>query len=203
MAAMKLAADLLGHAWVYRLWQAPYAEEKFAPILAHNDLSRVRRVLDVGCGPGINTHHFGATEYLGIDYNPAYIEHARRRHRRNFLVADVTTFTAAPGDRFDFILVNSLLHHLDTPNARRLLSHLNTLLTDDGHTHIVELILPERPSIPRILARWDRGDFPRPVEEWQDLLNGIYHPVVFEPIVLTGLGAHLWEMFYFKGRAKR
>ncbi len=200
---MRLAAELLGHPWVYRLWQAPYVEKKFAPILAHNDLSSVRRVLDVGCGPGTNTHHFPGADYLGIDYNPAYIEAARKRHRRNFLVADVTTFTAAPDDRFDFILLNSLLHHLDDPIVRRLLAHLSTLLTDHGHIHIVELILPERPSVARLLARWDRGDFARPLLVWQDLLTEIFHRVVFEPFVLTGLGVNLWEMFYFKGRAKR
>ena len=46
----------------YRLWQAPFAEAKFEPVRRHNDLGRVRRVLDVGCGPGTNTHHFAAVE---------------------------------------------------------------------------------------------------------------------------------------------
>ncbi len=50
---------------VYRLWMAPFAEDKFAPILAHNDLSKVRRVLDVGCGPGTNTGHFAQSDISG------------------------------------------------------------------------------------------------------------------------------------------
>jgi hypothetical protein len=37
---------------VYRLRMAPFAGKKFAPIAAHNDMKRIRRVLDVGCGPG-------------------------------------------------------------------------------------------------------------------------------------------------------
>lgn len=45
---------------IYRLWQSPFAELKFAPILAHNDLRLVRRVLDVACGPRTNAHHFAA-----------------------------------------------------------------------------------------------------------------------------------------------
>ena len=49
---------LLEQTPVYSLWQAPFAAEKLAPLLAHNDLGRVRRVLDVGCGPGMNTHLF-------------------------------------------------------------------------------------------------------------------------------------------------
>ena len=76
---------------VYRLSQAPFVGQKLVPILAHNDLGRVRRVLDVGCGPGMNTALFAHADYLGIDINPKYIANARRRFRRDFLVADATT----------------------------------------------------------------------------------------------------------------
>lgn len=200
---MRLGAGILEHPLAYRLWQSPFAERKLAPVLAHNDLDRVRRVLDVGCGPGTNTHHFANADYLGIDLNQKYIEHARRRHQRNFLVADVTTRTAAPGERYDFILVNSLLHHLDTPTSRSLLARLSQLLSEDGHVHILDLVLPERHTLARALARWDRGRFPRPLEEWRGIFGSVFQPVVFEPYPLTGLGATLWNMVYFKGRAKR
>jgi SAM-dependent methyltransferase len=200
---MRIAAQIMENTQAYRLWQAPFAEQKFAPILAHNDMSQVRRVLDVGCGPGTNTHHFVGAGYLGIDSNPGCIEYARRRHKRNFLLADVTQYKAAPGERFDFILLNSFLHHIDTPVAHRLLAHLRTLLTDDGHVHIVDLVLPERASIARFLARLDRGEFPRPLREWLELVTGVFDQVVFEPYRLTALGATLWNMVYFKGRAKR
>ncbi len=200
---MRIAAQIMENTQAYRLWQAPFAEQKFAPILAHNDMSQVRRVLDVGCGPGTNTHHFAGAGYLGIDSNPGCIEYARRRHKRNFLLADVTQYKADPGERFDFILLNSFLHHIDTPAAHRLLAHLRTLLTDDGHVHIVDLVLPERASIARFLARLDRGEFPRPLREWLELVTGVFDQAVFEPYRLTGLGATLWNMVYFKGRAKR
>jgi len=58
---MSLSEILLERTSVYKLWQAPFAEQKFAPVLVHNDLDRVQRVLDVACGPGTNTHHFSAT----------------------------------------------------------------------------------------------------------------------------------------------
>jgi SAM-dependent methyltransferase len=200
---MKLGAAILEHSLAYRIWQAPLAEEKVAPLLAHNDLRRVRHVLDVGCGPGTNTQHFTRSDYLGIDLNERYIADARRRHQRNFLVADVTTYTAAPGERYDFILVNSFLHHIDAPNTRRILAHLSTLLTEDGHVHILDLVLPRRPCLARLLARWDRGKFPRPLEEWRKIFCSVFEPVVFEPYALTVLGATLWKMVYFKGRARR
>jgi SAM-dependent methyltransferase len=203
VAPVTLAARLLDHTWVYRLWQAPFAEQKLAPIHAHNDLRAARRVLDVGCGPGTNTHHFAHADYLGIDFNQRYVESARRRHQRTFVVADVTTYTVPPSERFDFILANSFLHHVDTPGVERILAQLADLVSEDGHVHILELVLPDHTSVARLLARWDRGDFPRPLAEWRRLFTARFDPVVFEPYALTALGAPLWRMVYFKGRARR
>ncbi|HUQ46018.1 MAG TPA: class I SAM-dependent methyltransferase [Gemmatimonadaceae bacterium] len=199
---MKSYARLMEHTLAYRVWQAPFAEKKLAPLYQHNDVARARRVLDVGCGPGTNTAHFAHADYLGIDFNPAYIEDAQQRHGREFLVADVTKYEVAPDQRFDLILANSLFHHIDTASTRRILAHLATLLSDDGHVHVFDLVLPERPSISRFLARADRGDHPRPLEEWRALFTAAFEPVVFEPYPLGLAGATLWNMIYFKGRAR-
>ncbi len=131
-----LAGRLLEQAPVYRLWQAPFADQKFAPVLAHNQMERVRRVLDVGCGPGTNAKYFAQSEYLGVDINPDYIQDARQRYRREFVACDVRTYRPPAGARFDFVLVNSFLHHLNTSEVESILLHLNTLLTADGHVHI-------------------------------------------------------------------
>ena len=200
---MKSHAKLMEHTLAYRVWQAPFAEKKLAPLYAHNDVARARRVLDVGCGPGTNTAHFAHADYLGIDFNPAYIDDARQRHGREFIVADVTTYEVAADQRFDLILANSLFHHIDTASTRRILAHLATLLSDDGHIHVFDLVLPEGPSISRFLARADRGEFPRPLDEWRDLFTGAFAPVVFEPYPLGAGGVTLWNMIYCKGRARR
>lgn len=121
------------------------------------------------------------------------------------MVADATEFTVAAGDRFDFVLVNSFLHHIPDRGARRLLAHLSSVLTGDGHVHVLELELPERPSVARLLARLDRGDHPRPLDAWRQLLTESFDPVVFEPYRLGGpgwAGLTLWNMVYFKGCAK-
>ena len=96
MAGMNaLIARVMEWPPVYRLWMAPFAEQKLRPIRAHTDLTRVRRVLDVGCGPGTNTALFSGSDYLGIDINESYIESARRRHRRTFVAAE-SPHTASP-----------------------------------------------------------------------------------------------------------
>lgn len=200
---MKSYARVMENTLAYRVWQAPFAEKKLAPLYAHNDVAAARRVLDVGCGPGTNTAHFAHADYLGIDINPAYIETAREATGRDFVVADVTKYEVDPSQRFDLILANSLFHHIETDDTRRILAHLATLLTDDGHVHIVDLVLPERPSISRFLALADRGEYPRPVEAWRALFASAFEPVVFETYPVGVAGVELWSFVHFKGKARR
>jgi len=202
MARLALVSSILENVSVYRLWQATHAEQKLAPLRRHNDVRSARRVLDVGCGPGINTKLFRHAEYLGVDWNEAYIRYARRRYRREFVVVDVRTFEPQSGEKFDFIFVNSFFHHIDTANTRTILKRLEGLLTPDGHVHVVDLVLPDRPSVARALARWDRGEFPRPLAEWRQLFTEAFDPVVFEPFPIRVFGVTCWAKVYFKGRRK-
>jgi SAM-dependent methyltransferase len=119
--------SILERSSVYNLWQAPFARKKMAPLLTHNDLRAVRKVLDVGCGPGTNARYFEPSAYLGIDINPEYVASARKRYPGRFEVADATAF-AAGGETFDFVLVNSVLHHIDDPGTVRTLERLSGLL---------------------------------------------------------------------------
>lgn len=199
---MKMHTRLMEYDLAYRLWQAPFAERKIAPLFAHNDVARARRVLDVGCGPGTNTHHFAHADYLGLDFNPAYIRSARRRYGRDFIVADVTKYQVPAEERFDLIIANSLFHHIDDDGTRRILAQLPSLLTPDGFVHIFDLVLPDRPSVSRFLARADRGDYPRPLDAWRALFCESLEPVVFEAYPLGLGGMTLWNMVYFKGKAR-
>ena len=200
MSLLKKMSAVMVNPTAYRLWQQPFADMKFKPILEHNDMAKVRRVLDVGCGPGTNSMWFEDMEYLGLDINPAYIEQATRRYGRDFAVADVCTYQADPEKRFDFIMMNSLLHHIDDEYTDRILKQLAKQLTPDGHIHILDLVLPEQKSVARGLALSDRGDHPRPLADWKEIFSRYYEPVLFEPYPLTMGGVTLWNMVYFKGK---
>jgi len=189
--------------FIYRVWMDTHADQKFVPILAHNNLRHVRRVLDVGCGPGTNTSQFLENDYLGIDWNERYIRVARSRYNREFAVCDVTMLQVSDREKFDFILVNSLLHHIGIESTKRLLTHLSTLLTQDGYIHIIELILPDNFSVPWILAKADRGEFPRSLREWSNIFTEFFDQVVFEPFDVGFSWMSVWNMIYFKGRVKR
>lgn len=194
---------LLEQPIVYKTWQRPFVEQKLGPILKRGDIPRAKRVLDVGCGPGTNAAHFTSTEYLGIDINPQYIDDARRRYGDRFVVADVTQYSVADQQAFDFILVNSLLHHLATDDVRRLLRHLSTLLSADGQVHIIDLVMPpQRHHMAAYLARMDRGKFPRPLGEWNELFREAFVVSDFEEFPVGPAGLRVWSMVYCKGRAK-
>lgn len=200
---MRFIEALLEQTHVYRLWQAPFAADKLTPVLRHNELRGARRVLDVGCGPGTNTAHFQNSEYVGIDINPRYVTWARRRYGREFVVADIRTY-AFPDDRkFDLALVNSFLHHVDAEEARQILGAVMRTVAPGGTIHILDLVLPEEPSLARWLARHDRGRFARRLEEWRGLFGSIFEITLFQPYALSLLGVPLWSMVYCKGQARR
>jgi SAM-dependent methyltransferase len=200
---MSIRDYLLEQTAVYSLWQAPFVLDKLAPLLAHNDLSKVRRVLDVGCGPGTNTHLFEHADYLGIEINPRYVQHALRKYNRRFEVADVTTYEDETGVGYDFILVNSFLHHIEIEPTHQILDRLQRWLTPDGHIHLIELVVPGDRSIPQLLAKVDRGKYPRSIAEWRSIFERHFDLVVFEPYPVKGFGVALWQLVYAKGKAKQ
>ncbi|MGH7516105.1 MAG: class I SAM-dependent methyltransferase [Gemmatimonadales bacterium] len=186
---------------VYRLWQAPFAARKLAPVLACNDLRGIRRVLDVACGPGTNAPAFAHADYVGVDLNGRYLESARRRHRGRFVAADAIRWLTEATEQFDFILVNSFLHHLDDEAVRALLASLRARLAPGGTLHILELVLPPSRGVARTLARADRGKYARPLEAWRSLFQEAVRLDRFEPYTLSAFGVPLWEMVYGMGRA--
>lgn len=201
---MSVSDRLFENALVYKVWQRPFVDQKIAPLRRSGAIAAARRVLDVGCGPGTNTASFAQSEYVGLDINPQYVEHARRQFGREFLVADLTLSTLPRIGEFDFVLVNSLLHHIDSSAVRGLLRNLSMLLSSDGYVHVLDMVLPERRwSIPWILARLDRGDFARRFPELRALVDEAFEIEEFQRYPLSAGGVTLWDFVYFKGRSRR
>ncbi|MDA0283698.1 MAG: class I SAM-dependent methyltransferase [Planctomycetota bacterium] len=170
--------------------------------MRNGDLQSCRRVLDIGCGPGINAPFFEHADYTGLDWNDRYISDAQRRYGRNFISADARTFQPSPGQEFDFVLANSFFHHIDDGGVDSILKQLGKSVSSDGHIHILDLVLPEQPGIGRWLAINDRGDFARPLPRWEELFTRHFAKIEFEPFSLNLLGLGLWQMVYFKGKPR-
>lgn len=199
MAIRGLVDRLLENPVVYATWQAPFAAQKFAPAERHLRRHTVRRILDVGCGPGTNVARFLGADYVGLDINPRYLAIARARHPGQFVEADIESADLSSLGTFDTILVNSFLHHVPDQAVERILGQLEQRLAPDGRAHLLELVLPERLSPARMMARLDRGRYARSFEDWKRLFEAHLAPVSIEPYSYAG---GLWSMIYFQGKAR-
>jgi SAM-dependent methyltransferase len=187
---------LLDDPRLYALWQAPFVRQKLAPFHRHNDVSAIRRVLDVGCGPGTNAREFGQAEYLGIDLDASYVARARARFGDKFRQGDAAHLAVADFGPVDCLFVNSLTHHLDDAALAGLLSRVELVLPE-GHLHLIDLHLPPS-GIARRLALADRGRHARPLEALRDAIARHWVVDVEEQFTLRLPPFDLWAMVYFR-----
>lgn len=91
-------------------------------------LGRPARVLDLGCGGGdvvVRLASLAArdgldVEWVGADPDPRALEAARARERSGVrFIAQGSRELLAAGERFDLVLSNHVLHHLDAEGLRQ------------------------------------------------------------------------------------
>jgi SAM-dependent methyltransferase len=102
------------------------------------------RVADVGCGHGASTilmaQAYPRSKFVGFDYHPASIDHARQAAseagldgRVSFEVAPAKQY---PGDRYDLVAMFDCLHDMGDPVGAA--THVLQTLAPDGTWMIVE-----------------------------------------------------------------
>jgi len=107
----------------------------------HTDMSHIyaifepllkgKRILDVGFGSGRDMLYFKSKGYevIGIDPEPAFVEHAKELGL-NAVVGDVLSFES--DIQFDGIWACASLLHLSKDGIAAAINHLKTLLNDEG-----------------------------------------------------------------------
>jgi len=107
-------------------------------------------VADVGCGHGASTllmaEAFPRSEFVGYDYHPESIEHARKAAadaglsgRVSFEVAPAKEY---PGDGYDLVAMFDCLHDMGDPVGAA--AHVLEMLTPEGTWLIVEPFAGDR-----------------------------------------------------------
>lgn len=134
------------------------------------DLSPGTRTLDLGCGPGAFADLFTGQDYVGVDLNARYIEHARKHRPGAYQVGDARKLDL-PDARFDQVLIFGLLHHLDDDAVRDVLRETRRVLAPGGHALVIEDI----PAVSRLnlighlLHNIENGEHIRPPEAYRRL----------------------------------
>ena len=80
------------------------------------------RTLDLGCGPGAFADVFAGDDYVGVDLNARYIEHAQAHAPGHASWSATRARSTCPTARFDQILIFGLLHHLSDDDVRAVLA---------------------------------------------------------------------------------
>ncbi len=116
----------------------------------HDKLTAGASVADIGCGHGASTvilaQSYPNSKFVGYDYHPESIEHARAR-ARDAGVADRASFEIAsskdfPGEGYDLVAMFDCLHDMGDPVGAA--AHVHKALNPDGTWLIVEPFANDR-----------------------------------------------------------
>ena len=164
-----------------------FADERSRPardLLAVVPLTKIRRAVDIGCGPGNSTEllveRFPQAEIIGLDSSPEMLEAARKRLPNvTFIEADVATWT--PDAPVDLLYANATFHWVVDHKAvlKRLFSALpsggvlavqvpDNLVTEPSHT-LMPAVAAEAPWAPKFRVPIAREVIATPAD-YYDLL---------------------------------
>ncbi len=87
-------------------------------LVAQIHVPHAKSIIDLGCGPGNSTavvaERWPNAAVTGLDSSPQMLDKARASHRfHQWITADIATWAATPGDKFDIVFSNAALHWVD------------------------------------------------------------------------------------------
>lgn len=185
-----------------------YAEADFAEPHDHFvrlfrerfDARRPARILDLGCGPGDIARRlaraFPTTHVVGLDGAPAMLTAGRNLNRADGLEDRIELRLGylpdveLPEERFDAVISNSLLHHLNDPSA--LWSAVRRAADDATAIFVMDLMRPSSAEAAQALVDKYASDEPEILQrDFQNSLHAAYRPEeVREQLTEAGL-SHL------------
>ncbi len=174
---------LLELSWVYTLFQRLISRsgatqalrEELYPELG----SRPLRVLDIGCGPAAFWARYqdvAGLTYVGIEPNRAYVDAARSRFPGIELHAGtVPAARHAVQGKFDLVVLEGVLHHIDDSTAQKALEFASERLAPEGRLVALDpVILSRQNPVARALARLDRGKHVRTLDGYRELAKRVF-----------------------------
>jgi SAM-dependent methyltransferase len=200
MTAMPFLLDYPSlYGWFHAVFSKPKGEA-LCRHLCQKECKSPVRVLDLGCGPGTNAGIFldaSRYSYLGIDMNRRYIREASKKYRLKFRCADITQLPKSDA-LFDVILINSVLHHLNDKESRKLLSSAKDFLEPEGECLVLDMVSPVRAAsrnfVQRMMIQLDRGAYCRSPSKLHRELSEHFDIQSVHIFDIQFIGILLWDL---------
>jgi cyclopropane fatty-acyl-phospholipid synthase-like methyltransferase len=134
-------------------------------------------ILDIGCGTGAILDFLPKeVNYVGIDVSEQYIKEAERRYcdrRARFTSIRVGEINLdKDAGKFDVVMANGVLHHLDNQEAEKLLFLAHEHLRIGGvFVSLDPVYVPDQSRLARMVVSHDRGDWVRDVRGYAKIID--------------------------------
>jgi SAM-dependent methyltransferase len=120
-------------------WQteAPYFAATEADLVADLPLVPEGRLLEIGCGEGVNLHHLRDLpgRRFGVDFSPEKVAFAHQQTGSATSAADAAALPFAD-HTFDAVLIRDLLHHV--PDRARVVAEAYRVLKPGARLVVIE-----------------------------------------------------------------
>lgn len=149
------------------------------------------KIMDIGCGPGTVLDYLlpivSDLNYNGYDFNPMYIKKANEKYTSivnksndknltsgnnaenatiQFFCERVSKVDSKESDKYDIVMANAILHHLNDEEAAHLYDTAYHVLKPGGHLVTFDgVFIPNQNPFAKWLIKKDRGQNVRTEEE--------------------------------------
>lgn len=191
---------------IYTLWQNIVGDSKLRKIYCRDYVKAKSndRILDIGCGPANMVPYLPSNiDYIGFDDSELYIKNAKKKFLNSENSGNYSFFCERVNlaqdfeEKFDIIMANAILHHINDDEAEKLISFASRNLKAGGRFITLDGCFTENQSkIEQWLLKNDRGKFVRTKEDYfklfskyfceikvsirEDLYNIPYTIIIFE-----------------------
>ena len=153
--------------YIYDLIQfiagSPRGSKKFLePVIEFSKHIKNVRILDIGCGTGQIVKYLPKNvSYIGWDFNSNYINKAQNlfgKKNINFVCLDINDSSPKSKDKYDFVFLGGVLHHLDDISAKKLFQTVIDNLDTNGTLLTVDpTFITNQNRIAKFIISQDRG----------------------------------------------
>lgn len=174
---------LLSIPQVYTLWQKLIGDYKLRKIYCRDFVKAKEgdRILDIGCGPANMVEFLPENiNYTGFDDSSEYIKNARKKFPQpNYsFFCERVNFAQDFDEKFDIIMANAILHHLDDTEAEKLISFAAQNLKENGRFITLDgCIVQNQSKLKKWLLKKDRGQFVRTKDEYFKLFSKYFNKI--------------------------